>query len=36
MKTRRNRGKAGKEYDVFLMGGILEMLVKRSPSSLVE
>jgi hypothetical protein len=27
MKTRRNRGKTGKEEDVFLLGGIPEMLV---------
>jgi len=36
MKTRRNRGKTGKEEDVFLLGGISEVLVKKSPSSLVE
>jgi len=31
MKTKRNRGKTGKEEDVFLLGGIPEMLVKKIP-----
>jgi hypothetical protein len=34
MKTRRNRGKTGKEEDVFLLGGIPEMLVKKIPPPL--